>query len=132
MTDVTLALTSYPSAGVVTLGGACFGVSDGPSLRGAFAALRAHGHVHIVVDLRTATHLDSPALGELIEEAVTLRALGGDLHLAGAERAMRGEPLLGRLLGQVFVLYPTVEDAVEGFTDAEDARRAPGSVAVAA
>jgi hypothetical protein len=127
---VNLDLSSRPPVGVLSLAGACFGVSDGPALRRAFDTLRDRGHRRVVVDLQAATHLDSPALGELIEEAVTLRALGGDLHLAGAERAMRGEPLFGRLLGQVFVLYPSVAAAIEGF-DVADARLALASVAVA-
>lgn len=84
-----------------------------------------------MLDLGGATHLDSAAIGVLIEEATSLRALGGDLHLAGTVGAMRNEPLLGRLLAQVFLLYGSVREAADGFAEA-DARRALASAAVAA
>lgn len=128
---MTLSVATRAHVGIVVLDGACFGGSEGPALRAAFEELRQTGRTNVVLDLFGSTHLDSAGIGVLIEEATALRTLGGDLHLAGVAGAMRNEPLLARLLGQVFALYATVLAAADAFAE-EDARRALASAAVSA
>jgi anti-sigma B factor antagonist len=81
------------------------------SLRRLFNDLGQGGDVHVVVDLAGVAFIDSAGLGVLIGACRSLRALGGELRLAGARSnvcsllRMTG---ISRMIG----IYTSVEDAV--------------------
>jgi anti-sigma B factor antagonist len=111
----------YPSferyqAAVVAVDGNFFGSTHGPTLVATLDDLLARGRSQIVIDLSDATLMDSTGIGVLIGQAERLRELGGDLRLAGVRKKLRNLFIMTRLLGEVFVLYDTVDEAVESFT----------------
>ncbi len=105
----------------VRLKGEFFGSIQGKTFRDAVAKLREAGKTNIVFDLSQTTLMDSSGIGVLIEMAQELRAINGDLRLAELETKMRNLFLMTRLLGEVFEIFDTVDDAVESFSAAPDA-----------
>jgi anti-sigma B factor antagonist len=118
---MSLSISERYNAVVVTPKGQFLGSIQGPPFREALADLRAQGKVNIVLDLGETTLMDSSGIGVLIAEAEAMRAEGGDLHLARVEARVRNLFLMTRLLGEVFTLYPTVEEAVQSFGPAPTA-----------
>jgi anti-sigma B factor antagonist len=102
-------------AAVVTPKGEFFGSIQGTAFHDTLYRLREAGKTNIVVDLGETTLMDSSGIGVLLSAADALRQEGGDLRLARAEAKMRNLFLMTRLLGEVFTLYPTVDEAVESF-----------------
>lgn len=112
---MSLSITERDHVTVVTPKGAFFGSLRGQTFRDALATLRAEGKHHLVVDLGQTTTMDSSGIGILIAEAQAFRAAGGDLHLACVEARVRNLFVMTRLLGEVFTLYPTVDEAAQSF-----------------
>ncbi len=102
-------------AAVIRPKGEFFGSVQGPAFREALAPLRAKGKTNIVVDLSQTTLMDSSGIGVLLEAAEGLRSAGGDLRLAELEKKMRNLFLMTRLLGDVFQIFDTVDEAIESF-----------------
>ena len=88
-----LLVTPTPDAAVLTPRGDFLGY-DGDTLRATIADVRANGVHNVVLDLGEATHVDTSAVGVVLGEARTLRALGGDLRIAGIEKNNRTFGLL--------------------------------------
>lgn len=113
-------VTHLPGAAVVTLRGEFVGGAHAPAFRETIAALGGAGQPRVVADLSPVTLMDSSALGALIEAATTLRALGGDLRMAGMESCPRMIWLVSVFrLHNVFALYGTVEEAAASFEAAD-------------
>lgn len=112
---MTFPVTEYYNAAAIGIKGDFFGSVHGPAFRDVLATLRSEGKTNIVLDLKHATLMDSSGIGVLLESVETLRAEGGDLRIAGLENKMRNLFLMTRLLGEVFDLYETTEEAVESF-----------------
>lgn len=110
----------YPSferyqAAVIPVDGKFFGSTHGPNLVSTIDELVARGRNHIVVDLSDATLMDSTGIGVLIGQAQRLREMGGDIRLAGVRKKLRNLFVMTRLLGDVFVLYDSVDEAADSF-----------------
>ena len=117
---MTLRTSERYHAAVVAIRGEFFGTYDGPAFRKAVATLREAGKTRVVVDLSGVTRLDSSCLGALIGEAQALRALGGDLRLAGVNGNNRVLHLLSICgLLTFFEWQPTVDEAVATFANVE-------------
>ena len=112
---MTLSVSEHYHAVVVTPKGEFFGSIQGVAFTDALDTLRANGKTNIVVDLGETTLMDSSGIGVLLSAADALRHEGGDLRLARLEVKMRNLFLMTRLLGEVFVLYPSVEEAVDSY-----------------
>lgn len=110
-------ITERYNAVVITPKGEFFGSIQGAQFREEMADLRADGKKNFVLDLGETTLMDSSGIGVLIAEAEALRAEGGDLRLARVEARVRNLFLMTRLLGEVFTLYPTVDEAVKSYSE---------------
>lgn len=102
---------------ILSYKGEFFGGVHGPDFREAVSNLIASGRTQVVLDLSEATVMDSSGVGVLIECVTQLRAVGGDMHLAGLERRMRDLFLMTRLLGNVFETYPDAEAAAQSYRE---------------
>jgi anti-anti-sigma factor len=60
--------------------------------------------------------MDSSGIGVLIAETEAFRAEGGDVRLAEVGARVRNLFLMTRLLGEVFTLYSTVDEAVQSYS----------------
>jgi anti-sigma B factor antagonist len=93
-----------------------FDVYTAPQLRERVIELVDGGTRHVLADLREVTFLDSTGLGALIGGLKRLRACDGSLTLVtGAERILRIFRVTG--LDRVFVLWPSVQEAVSADQD---------------
>jgi anti-sigma B factor antagonist len=113
---MALSISERYNAVVVTPKGEFFGSLQGPAFREELGRLRADGKKNVVLDLGDTTLMDSSGVGVLIAEAEALRKEGGDLRLARVEARVRNLFLMTRLLGEVFTLYPSVDEAVQSFS----------------
>jgi len=114
---MSITTTEHYHAVVVSLKGEFFGSIQGPVFSETLAQLRRDGKTNIVFDLSRTTLMDSSGIGVLIEALKELRSLGGDLRLAELETKMRNLFLMTRLLGEVFEIFDTVDEAVESFAE---------------
>lgn len=79
-----------------------------------FAATVQNGTSRIVVDLEGVSFIDSSGLSALVSGLRSSRQAGGDLRLACAGEQPKAVFALTSL-DQVFQLYPTVGEALNGF-----------------
>ena len=79
-----------------------------------FATTVQNGTPRIVVDLEGISFIDSSGLSALVSGLRSSRQAGGDLRLASAGEQPRAVMALTSL-DQVFQLYPTVAEALNGF-----------------
>ncbi len=80
----------------------------------AFAEAVANGYRRIVVNLGNVSFIDSSGLSALVSGLRTAREAGGDVRVAAA--GQQPSTLFSLTsLDQVFQLYPTVEDGVNGY-----------------
>jgi anti-sigma B factor antagonist len=102
-----------------------FDVYTAPQLRERVIELVDGGTRHVMADLREVTFLDSTGLGALIGGLKRLRACDGSLTLVtGAERILRIFRVNG--LNRVFVVRPSVQEAITSDQDWRDAVTAAG------
>ena len=118
---MSITITEHYHAVALKLKGEFFGSIQGKAFRDAVATLREKGKTNIVFDLSQTTLMDSSGIGVLIETAQELRTHNGDLRMAELEAKMRNLFLMTRLLGEVFQIFDTVDEAVESFSAAPDA-----------
>jgi len=102
-------------AHVLHVEGNFLGSLERAALRQTVEDLVAAGHTKLVVDPSKTEFMDSTGVGLLINVAKTLRAAGGDARLAGLQDRVHGLFTITRLLGDVFVDYPTTEDALQSY-----------------
>ena len=101
----------------IRLKGEFFGSIQGQPFRDAIAKLIEEGKTNVVFDLSQTTLMDSSGIGVLIETAEELRTHNGDLRMAELETKMRNLFLMTRLLGEVFQIFDTVDEALESFAE---------------
>ncbi len=100
-------------------------VYTAPQLRERVIELVDGGTRHVMVDLREVTFLDSTGVGVLIGGLKRLRARDGSLTLVtGTERIRRIFRVTG--LDRVFVVRPSVQEAITSDQDWRDAVTAAG------
>jgi anti-sigma B factor antagonist len=99
--------------GVVRLDGR-LDIGSAAEVKQAFASEVADHRTRIVVDLAGVTFIDSSGLSTLVSGLRTARQAGGDLRLAAAGPQPVALFSLTSL-DQVFRLYPTVEEALDGY-----------------
>lgn len=114
---MSISTSEHYHAAVVRLKGEFFGSIQGLAFRQTLGQLREKGKTNIVFDLSQTTLMDSSGIGVLLEAAEDLRSVGGDLRLAELEKKMRNLFLMTRLLGDVFQIFDTVEEAVDSFAE---------------
>ncbi len=86
-------------------------VYTAPELRERVVELLADDFVHLIVDLRDVVFLDSTGIGALVGILRRVRAQDGSLMLVtSSERLLNIFEVTG--LGNVFDIYPEVEDAI--------------------
>lgn len=86
-------------------------VSTAPELRERAVEMLARDFVHLIVDLRDVVFLDSTGIGALVGVLRRVRAQDGSLMLvACSERLLNIFEVTG--LGNVFDIYPALEDAI--------------------
>jgi anti-sigma B factor antagonist len=82
-------------------------MATAPDLRHSLLHGIDDGYHHVVLDLTKVTFIDSSGFAVLVTVLKRLRALGGDLRLAGAGTApLSAMRICG--LDQVFAMYPDV------------------------
>lgn len=82
----------------------------------AFADAVGQGNRRLVVDLSGITFIDSSGLSSLVSGLRTTRQAGGDLRIAAAGTQPSALFSLTSL-DQVFRLYPTIEEALDGYRE---------------
>ncbi|MBI2683210.1 MAG: STAS domain-containing protein [Acidobacteriales bacterium] len=75
--------------------------------------LFTEGAKHVVLDVSNVDRIDSAGLGILAMASGKARAAGGDLRVAGAQGFV-DQVIKMTKLESVFMLFPSVEAAVEG------------------
>ncbi len=113
---MSLTQSEHYNAVVVCPKGEFLGSIVGVAFREEIGKLRTNGKKNVVLDLSHTTLMDSSGIGVLIESAEELRDEGGDLRLAELEKKLRNLFLMTRLLGEVFQIFDTVDEAVESFS----------------
>ena len=82
-----------------------------PQIRDRVTDLAGNGTVHIIVDLRGASFLDSSGLGALVGSRTELRARGGSLTVvASSDRILQTLRIAG--VSDVLALHSHVPDAI--------------------
>ncbi len=100
--------------GILSLEGDFIGEPDRQALAAAVQQLLATGCKQLVVDLRGVHHINSSGLGSLVSALTTLRKLGGELRLAGANAGVRNLFEMTQLF-RVFHFHDTVEQALSEY-----------------
>ncbi len=86
-------------------------VHTAPELRERVVRLLAVGVVHLIVDLGHVVFLDSTGIGALVGALRRVRAHEGSLMLVtSSDQLLNIFDVTG--LGDVFVIYPTLEEAI--------------------
>ncbi len=111
-------MTSSVDAGrtgisVVHLGGR-LDIASAAEAKRLFAETVQGGVARLIVDLAGITFIDSSGLSALVSGLRSCRQAGGDLRIAAAGEQPTAVLALTSL-DQVFRLYPTVAEAVDGF-----------------
>lgn len=115
---MTTALTSSvenrdDATSVVHLGGR-LDITSAAEAKRLFAETVQGGTSRLVVDLEGITFIDSSGLSALVSGLRLCRQAGGDLRIAAAGEQPKAVFTLTSL-DQVFRLYPTVGEAIDGF-----------------
>ena len=110
-----LSVSRRPQASVVSVDGEFLGALHGAEFRETLGSLQAAGSTRVVLDLRACGLMDSAGLGVLIDVAAALRAAGGDLRVVVREGRLRRLFEMTGLLGRVFAVYATIEEALAGW-----------------
>jgi anti-anti-sigma factor len=98
---------------VVRLGGR-LDITSAAEAKRLFAETVQAGTARLVVDLGGITFIDSSGLSALVSGLRSCRQAGGDLRIAEAGEQPKAVFALTSL-DQVFRLYPTVGEALDGF-----------------
>ncbi len=110
--DVSVASTTEGGVPVVAVSGEV-DVYSAPALKERFAELVRSGASTLVVDLTDVAFLDSTGLGALVEARALTGDAGGTLPIVCTqERILKLFTITG--LDSVFVIHPTVDDALAG------------------
>jgi len=116
-----LNVTGTERAVVITPRGDFLGY-DHAVLRDTLSDARANGITNVVLDLGHATHIDTSAVGVVLAEARTHRALGGDLRIAGVEANARTFSLITLTrVSDTLACFADVDQAVGSFDVVEGA-----------
>lgn len=86
-------------------------MASAPELRDALLHGITGGHHHVVLDMTRVTFIDSSGFAVLVSALKRLRASGGDLRIAGADKTVRSAMRISGL-DQIFGLYPDNASAV--------------------
>lgn len=108
-------LSEHYHAHVLSIRGRFLGSLERDTVKPIFATLAENGHTRLVIDLSKTDFMDSSGIGLLIEGAKTLRAVGGDVRLAGLQDRIKNLFVITHLLGPVFEDYPDAEAALQSF-----------------
>lgn len=99
---------------VVHLGGR-LDITSAAAAKRLFGETVQAGTARLVVDLAGITFIDSSGLSALVSGLRASRQAGGDLRIAAAGEQPKAVLALTSL-DQIFRLYPTVAEALDGFT----------------
>jgi anti-sigma B factor antagonist len=89
---------------------------DGESLvRARIDDLLQQGRIHILVNLRDVTYVDSCGIGVLVAKFVSLRRQGGDLRFVHATPRSQRLMVITRLI-DVFRIFESEADAIASFS----------------
>ncbi len=108
-------ITEHDQAIVLAIHGRFLGSIERDAWRRAIDELAAGGRVRLVIDLSKAEFMDSAGVGLMVRAAETVRKAGGEIRLAGMQARVKNFFVMARLLGSLFVAYPTVDDAFSSF-----------------
>jgi anti-sigma B factor antagonist len=100
--------------GILTLEGDFIGEPDRQALATNVQQLVTTGCKQFVVDLRGVHHINSSGLGSLVSTLTTLRKLGGEMCLTGANHDVRNLFEMTQLF-KIFRFHDTVEKALTGY-----------------
>ena len=114
---MALAITEHAAGDVTVLrldGRLVLEEGEAP-FRASIDHLAREGRLHVVVDLRRVSYIDSAGLGAMVSRYVSLRRKGGDLKLV--RPTPRSTHVLDiTRLSQVFEIFDREEDAVRSFS----------------
>ena len=85
-------------------------LNNSPSLRDQLRPLADGQTANVIFDLSAVTHLDSSAVGTLIEFKRNVNAYGGEIVLAGLQPVVRGMFEIAKL-DHFFAIVTSAEDA---------------------
>jgi anti-anti-sigma factor len=108
------------SVTVLEVDGSFFGDVETDQLAQAIASVAASGNTHLILDLGTCKVMNSTALSILTHAHRDYAARGGTIRLCGIQKRMQDILTLTRLL-DFFRHYPTVDEALASFAEAESA-----------
>lgn len=95
-------------------------VESSPAVRQAIIDLAGQGYRRVLVDLQAVSFMDSSGLSALVSGMKILRQEGGELCLCNANAQVQTALRL-TMLDQVFLIYPTLEAALQAQTTSTDA-----------
>lgn len=110
-------ITQQDQAIVLAIKGRFLGSIERDAWQRAIADLNAVARTRLVIDLSKTDFMDSTGVGLMVRGAETLRDAGGDVRLAGMQTQVKNLFVMTRLLGRMFDDYPTVDAALNSFTE---------------
>lgn len=99
---------------VIEVNGEIMGGADAEDFRNIIYEAIEEDNANVVIDLASASWMNSSGLGMLISGLTTTRSSGGDLRLANLSDRVR-RPLEITKLESVFLIYTSVEEAINSF-----------------
>jgi anti-sigma B factor antagonist len=90
-------------------------ITSANDLKQALAREVASGHQRLLMDLQGVSFVDSSGLSAFVSGLRVARQAGGDLRIAAPGEQPKAVLALTSL-DRIFSVYPTVEEAVDGYT----------------
>jgi anti-sigma B factor antagonist len=78
-------------------------------------ALIAAHEINVIFDMAGVTHADSTAIGSIVKCLAKLKSAGGGLRIAAAHQMIDYSLKLTKV-DKVIAMFPSVEEAAEGFS----------------
>jgi anti-sigma B factor antagonist len=99
---------------VLSVEGEIMGGADTKPLQDRVYAAIREGCPYVVLDMKQVDWINSSGLGTLMACLTTLRGSGGDLRLTNVSDRVR-RPIEITRLDKVLLMFPTLDEAVQGF-----------------
>ncbi len=106
--------TFEPGIGVFNLVGR-IDITSASHLKQSLATEVGSGHSRLVLNLQDVSFIDSSGLSAFVSGLRVARQAGGDLRIAAAGEQPRAVLALTSL-DRIFTLYPTIEEAIDGYS----------------
>ncbi len=100
---------------IIAFEGNMVGTCEADVLHMVIKSLLEKNTTQIVLDMKEVNWMGSLCIGAVMHEIISVRKIKGDIHLAVLSKKVRRLFQITHLEGMVNI-YPTIDEAVKGFT----------------